>query len=263
MRIAIALSSRYRIGAALLRAHGAEGDDRALYDGVGKRAVARTALDRVVADKTKVHQVDVRAGTGFVEPDLLITSALGIGMPLEDSTEREADERVRGTVCEYAASGGLWTFAEAPALAPSRKGHVELEADPPRTCRVRAPEKDELGCRLDPGGDLIEEDVADLDLMRIDPSLSVQGISESKRKFLVTRRVRDEVATRRARLCSHIQIIPHLSDDCSRRTHTVETVRRHERMGFVDVTCRTSAADQGALDEMPELAERLAIGRPD
>jgi tetratricopeptide (TPR) repeat protein len=81
--------------------------------GVGKRAVARTALERVVADLTKVREVEVRAGTGFVELDLITSSALGTGPPPEELSEAEAEERSSRAIMAYAASGGIWTFAEA------------------------------------------------------------------------------------------------------------------------------------------------------
>jgi tetratricopeptide (TPR) repeat protein len=78
--------------------------------GVGKRTMVREALSRIVPDKTRVRVVDLRAGTGFVELDLLVTSLLGAEPPGSDLTESEAEQRAASAICEYAESGGIWVF---------------------------------------------------------------------------------------------------------------------------------------------------------
>ncbi|MBE2316563.1 tetratricopeptide repeat protein [Solirubrobacter sp. CPCC 204708] len=82
-------------------------------NGVGKRALVREALSRIVVDGTRTRTVELRAGTGFVELDLLISAQVGTPAPGDDLTEQQAEERVRAAVTDYAREGGVWVFTEA------------------------------------------------------------------------------------------------------------------------------------------------------
>lgn len=80
--------------------------------GVGKRALVKEAIRRLIPDQTRPRVVDVRPGTGFVELDLVVTSLLGANPPPESLTEQEAQQRSVDAIQAYAEAGGLWLFTE-------------------------------------------------------------------------------------------------------------------------------------------------------
>jgi tetratricopeptide (TPR) repeat protein len=82
------------------------------FGGIGKSALVREAVARLVPDRTAPRTVEVRAGTGFVELDLFVTSLLGASPPPDTLSEREAEDRAIGAIQEYAATGGIWIFYE-------------------------------------------------------------------------------------------------------------------------------------------------------
>jgi tetratricopeptide (TPR) repeat protein len=82
-------------------------------NGIGKRAIAGQALQRVVADRTLIRAIEVRPGTGFVELDLIVSALIGAEPPPPTLTEKQAAEHVAAVVGNYASAGGIWSFAEA------------------------------------------------------------------------------------------------------------------------------------------------------
>lgn len=80
--------------------------------GIGKRSIAKAAADRFLTSKTQSRSIEVRAGTGPVELDLMLSATLGVELPPDSLTEAEAGRRVNDAVGRYAASGGVWVFTE-------------------------------------------------------------------------------------------------------------------------------------------------------
>jgi tetratricopeptide (TPR) repeat protein len=81
--------------------------------GVGKRALAREALRRLIADASRTARVSVRRGTGFVELHLAMSHALRMELPADALIEREAREAARELLTAFASEGGVWLFEEA------------------------------------------------------------------------------------------------------------------------------------------------------
>ena len=81
--------------------------------GVGKRALAREALRRLIADTTRTARVSVRRGTGFVELHLAMCDALRKELPTDALIEREARDAVTELLGSFTAEGGVWLFEEA------------------------------------------------------------------------------------------------------------------------------------------------------
>ena len=81
--------------------------------GIGKETLVREAVARLVPDKTRVRILDLRAGTGFVELDLLVTALLGSDPPNSGLTEEEAAARAVSAIEKYAEGGGIWVFLGA------------------------------------------------------------------------------------------------------------------------------------------------------
>jgi tetratricopeptide (TPR) repeat protein len=81
--------------------------------GVGKRAIVREALNRIVQSTSNARTIEVRAGTRFAELDLLVSASQGRPLPDDNLTEEQAENRVSESIAEFASAGGIWAFTEA------------------------------------------------------------------------------------------------------------------------------------------------------
>lgn len=136
--------------------------------GIGKRAVAREALRRLVADTSRTARVTVRRGTGFVELHLMVCEALGTELPIGALSEREAREGACALIESFCANGGVWLFEEVHHW-------LDIDASPAR-------ELQEVLRALDAGGASQSEHGAVLtSTRRTNLSDPYAGVSELRR----------------------------------------------------------------------------------